>query len=211
MLLPHSIGCQDQVVRPIALVQEEVSQGSLVYSTFFLWPYFFGFTTFVVFAAMVGFRPKNLSRILIALPILFGIYLTALWGIFFHNDDDGWALFAFVFPGGLFVLVRMVLLIRQGQTLKAAAWGQSFLCVLAIFSLRWWWMPPVKKLLYGGVLSMVAAAAMMVASWTWPSLAEHDLSDRNTPPQPMQFSLFQMIVATSIIAALITLWRFLEE
>jgi hypothetical protein len=116
-----------------------------------------------------------------------------------------------VLPPVTCVATRMVLLSRSGRIAAAAAWGHGLACVLAAFSLKWFWFPPVVRMLWGGCLSIGAALLMMMASWCWTYRARHDLSDRSSPPMRVQVSLVQVIGAITIIAIVLSYWRYLDS
>jgi hypothetical protein len=116
-----------------------------------------------------------------------------------------------VLPPVTCVATRMVWLSRSGRIAAAAAWGHGFACVLAAFSLRWFWFPPVVRMLWGGFLSIGAALLMIMASCCWIYRARHDLSDRSSPPMPVQVSLNQVIWAITIIAIALSYWRYLDS
>ena len=117
------------------------------------------------------------------------------------------AMAATVAPIGACVVARMVWLYRSDQMMGAATWGQSLLCVLAVFSLRWFWFPPVTRLLWGGTLSIAASILMMLASWTWVTRTGHDLFDRSIEPVPFQVSLRQIMLGITLTAIALTYWR----
>ena len=129
--------------------------------------------------------------------------------VLFRDTEDSRAAMlvaALVAPPGTLIALRMMWLLRNGNAAAAAAWGQGFLCVLAVFSLRWLWLVPIDRMLWGGWLSMISAGLMMVASWTWAKRARHDLHDRSNPPLPMQISLLQIVLAITVTAVALTYW-----
>ncbi|WP_442511072.1 hypothetical protein SH528x_002735 [Novipirellula sp. SH528] len=215
VLLPHSIGCDDTVVRPADVIVAEIAEGAPLVTMTFFWPYVFGLCTFLFFIALVIIRPQRIERVLLSLPICFLLYLTAIWCLMLFSSSvesrAAMVIATFVVPSATLVAIRVTWLWFDSQKIAAATWAQSYLCILAIFSLRWFWMLPIKQMLYGGVLSMIGAAAVMIASWSWPSWIEHDLSDRNQPAQRFQLSLKQIILGMLVIAIAMTYWQFMAR
>ncbi|EMI16184.1 membrane protein [Rhodopirellula maiorica SM1] len=215
VLLPHSIGCDDKVVRPIDVIGAELNEGPPLVTLTFFWPYVFGLCTFLFFIALVIIRPQRIERVLLSLPVCLLLYLTAIWCLLLFSSSAesrvAMVIATFVVPSATLVAIRVTWLWIDGRKLAAATWAQSYLCVLAIFSLRWFWILPIKQMLYGGVLSMIAAAAVMIASWTWPCWIEHDLSDRNHPAERFQLSLKQIVLGMLVIAIAMTYWQFMAR
>jgi len=215
VLLPHSIGCNDTVVRPVDVIGKEIAEGTALVTLTFFWPYVFGLCTFLFFIALVVIRPQRIERVLVSLPVGFLLYLSAIWCLLLFSSSGesraAMVIATFVVPSATLVAIRVTWLWIDDQKIAAATWAQSYLCILAIFSLRWFWMLPIKQMLYGGVLSMIAAAAVMIASWTWPCWIEHDLSDRNHPSQRFQITLKQIILGVLVIAIAMTYWQFMQR
>ncbi|TWU10378.1 hypothetical protein Pla52o_56600 [Novipirellula galeiformis] len=214
VMLPHSVGCNDESLRPIEIMGAEAAEGRPLITLTFFWPYVFGLGTFLLFIALVVVRPRQIERFLIALPIGFSLYLFAIWLLLLFSSTSesrvAMVCAAIVIPSATLVGIRMTWFWMEGQKVAAATWAQTYLSVLAIFSLRWFWMMPIKRLLYGGVLSMIAVTMIMIASWTWTSWAKHDLADENHPAEPFQLSLQQIIFGILFIAIAMTYWRFME-
>lgn len=178
-----------------------------------LWPYAFAWGTFFFFAALVVFRPRGAARSLVWLPLLMACALGLVWFALLFSGSVGsrmamWsAVLAAPFTG--YVVIRSMALVQQGRPLAAAAWGQSLLCVLAMFTLRWLWFLPTAGFRWGSVISVLAAAAMMLASWTWEVRAEHDLANCAAPHPVFQVSIRQLVLAVAWIAIGLAYWRLL--
>ncbi|GAA5505020.1 hypothetical protein [Novipirellula caenicola] len=215
VLLPHSIGCDDKIVRPVDVIGDELSKGPPLVTLTFFWPYLFGLCTFVFFVVLVIVRPPRIERMLLSLPLGFMLYLTAIWCLLLFSSSSesriALVIATFIVPSATLVAIRMTWLWIDDRKIAAAMWAQSYLCILAIFSLRWFWILPIKQMLYGGVLSMIAAAAVMVASWTWPCWIEHDFCDRNHPARQFQITLKQIILGILVIAIAMTYWQFMQR
>ena len=213
-LLPHSVGCDDRSHRPVALAAATVTQNAGASSLLALaafWPYAFALATFAVMLGMVILRPAWFSTAMLALPVGTATGLTILWTFYLFGGREtsrmAMVIAATVVPVGTCVAARMLWLYREGRTTDAAAWGQGFFCVLAIFSLRWFWFPPVSRLLWGGLLSIASAILMMLASWTWGTRSCYDLFDRSVEPVPYQVSMRQLMIAIGLTAIALTYWR----
>jgi hypothetical protein len=211
LFMPHSVGCNDQSVRPISLVTAVVSETDAIGILIFLWPYLFAVVTLLLIATLVLLRPPWFDKALLILPIGFSSLLGVCWAmmLFSGRSDSRAAMLiaAIIAPIAACVAARMFWLYRAGEITAAASWGQSLLCVLAAFSLRWFWYPPIKLLLWGGFVAIGSAILMMLASWTWMTRARYDLYDRSSEPIPFQVSLRQIIVAVAVVAIALTYWR----
>ena len=209
-LFPHSVG-DNTPNRPFSLMTDLLSQENPVLLLMVLWPYWFGCATLAVMSTLAVLRPAWFAKALLGLPIACGSGLVLLWTVLLFSQAEesrrAMAMAALIAPIGACVVARMVWLYRAGQMIAAATWGQSLLCVLAIFSLRWFWIPPVTRLLWGGMLSITALILMMLASWTWVTRASYDLVDRSIDPVPFQVSLRQIILGITLTAIALTYWR----
>jgi hypothetical protein len=207
---PHSVG-DDTSNRPFTLVPDLMSEENAVLLLMVLWPYWFGCATLAVITTLALLRPTWFAKALLGLPIACGLGLALLWMVLLFSRAEesrsAMAMAALVAPIVACVVARMVWLYLAGQMIAAATWGQSLLCVLAIFSLRWFWFPPVTRLLWGGMLSITASILMMLASWIWVTRARHDLFDRSIDPVPFQVSLRQIILGITLTAIALTYWR----
>lgn len=215
LFLPHSVGCNDNSVRPISVAAAGITEPGAVGLLVFLWPYVLALVTLGWIVVLVVLRPRWFDKALLALPIAFSLPLIGCWAmmLFSARSDSRFAMVmaAIIAPIGACVGARMLYLYRSGQITAAASWGQGLLCVLAAFSLRWFWYPPIKHLLWGGVAAIGAAILMMVASWTWMTRSRHDLYDRSSEPLPFQMSLRQLILAVAVVAIALTYWRAFGE
>lgn len=211
LFMPHSVGCNDQPLRPIQVANAAVADPGAVGILVFLWPYALALATLLLIVALALIRPPWFDKALLALPIAFSGLLIVAWTLmlFSFRADSRAAMImaAIIAPIGACVAARMFWLARDGRITAAAGWGQGLLCVLAAFSLRWFWHPPIKQLLWGGVAAIAAAILMMLASWTWTTRARYDLYDRSVQPEPFQVSLRQIIIAVGIVAIALTYWR----
>lgn len=210
LMLPHSVGCNDQRVRPIALVADGVAAGEL-FQLVVLWPYAFALATILTFATVVVMRPTWFDWALLLLPVGIAVVLLIIWLALLvstpQESRDAMLVAAIIAPFGAIVAARMIWVYRRGDTAAAAMWGQGFLCVLGTFSLRWFWFPPIKVMLWGGFLSICCLILMMMASWTWPTRAHHDLLDRSVAVKVFQISLRRIILAITAVAIALTYWK----
>jgi hypothetical protein len=210
--LPHSLAGDGQSCRPVAIVAMALrgdAPGGMVLIV--VWPFAFAAATLLVTVLLVFLRPTWLMRALLGLPLATAVGLSILWvGLLFSGSAGSrraMLIAAVVAPAGTFVAARMRWLCRAGSMAAAAAWGQSFLSVLAAFSLRWLWFPPLDRLRWGGMAAIAAAMLLMFASWTWTSRARYDLLDRSDPPLPLQVSLRQMVIAMALVAIALAYWQ----
>ncbi len=208
--LPHSVGCDHSQHRPVTIAISTPFDTNIV-ALLCLWPYGFALYTCAAFIMLALVRPVWIARALLMLPVGFAIALTIGWGIVLFSEADesriAMVIAAMIAPLGTLVAFRMLWLARADEITAAAAWGQGFLCVLAIFSLRWFWFPPVSRMLIGGWFSIGSLLWMMIASWTWFIRARHDLIDRSCPRRPFQISLGQIVAAITMTAIALTYWR----
>ena len=208
--LPHSVSIDGEVIRPFELPQH--TEGKMFVAATCLWPYVFALATLVLTITLAVLRPSRIETWLLVLPVTFSAMLTMAWVLVLFSDTDGSRLAmasgAMVTPLAMFVVLRMFWLYQSGQTAWAAVWGQGFLWVLAVFSLRWFWWPPVDKMLPAGWISIGAAAGMVLASWTWPR-ARHDLVDNQCRSEVFQISIRQIAMAITAAAVGSAVWRYL--
>lgn len=208
--LPHSLA-DDGVMRRPAAVAENFEEKTIVPAVS-LWPYLFAMCTLVATVSLAVFRPRRVEALLLGVPLAFFVLLTGSWFLVLFSDADGsrmaMASGAMVAPLATLVVLRMYWLYQVGEIIWVATWGQGFLSVLAVFSLRWFWWPPVEQMLPGGWISVAAAVGMVLASWTWPRTA-HDLIDPRIPAKTFQMSIFQISVAIGMFAMAAAVWRYL--
>jgi hypothetical protein len=192
----------------VAILVSATQQFSL--ALLYLWPFLFAFCTLLLTAVLVIIRPSWYDRALLALPILFALFLTTGWVlVLFSDTEDSRAAMmvaALVTPPASVIALRMMWLGCRGELAAAAVWGQGLLCVLAIFSLRWLWLLPIDRMLAGGWLAMISAGLMMVASWTWGKRAGYDLHDRSSRCLPLQITLRQIVIGMTLTAVALTYW-----
>lgn len=212
--LPHSTDCDRRVQRPVALSSVVVADapiGTKFFVSIVLWPYAFAGGTAVLMMAAILTRTDRLERLFLSFPLAVTGILTVAWCILLFAGRDGsrFAMLtaAVAAPTGTCVAARAWWLCRDGRLLSAAAWGQGYLAVLGAFSLRWFWFPPVSQLRWGGYLAIGGLTLMMMASWTWPLRAKHDLMDRRIVAQRFQISIFQTVLAVTLCAIALTYWR----
>ena len=208
-LFPHSL---DTELSTIGLLHHRVAAGSgALADAVVLWPYQLAMWTFLVTLALIILRPWWFDRALLAIPtIAASMVITQLLLLLFSDADMSrtvMSIAAVVAPIAAGVGGRMLWLWRAGDWVAAATWGQSTLCVLGVFSLRWFWFYPVTVLHWGGVLSIISLLLLMLASWTWVSRARHDFRDRSSAPIRFQISLRQIIVAVTAVAVSLAYWQ----
>lgn len=212
--LPHSTDCDKRTQRPVSLSSVVVADapiGTKFFVSVVLWPYAFASGTIVLMMAAILTRTDRLERLFLSFPVAVAGILTLAWLVLLFAGRDGsrFAMMtaAVAAPTGTCVIARVWWLYRDGRLLSAAAWGQGYLSVLGAFSLRWFWFPPVSQLRWGGYLAIGGLLLMMVASWTWPLRAKHDLVDRRIVAQRFQISIFQIVLAVTLSAIALTYWR----
>jgi hypothetical protein len=210
LFFPHSLGADDTAYRPLAW--DRIEEGKWVIASHCLWPFVWAIGTAAMILALVVVRPPRPNLVLLAVPVALAAVLSFGWFLVLFSEIDGsraaMAIGAIVVPLGTLVALRMFWLFQAGQRITAAVWGQGFLAVMAIFSLRWFWWPPVAQLLPAGWISIAAAGWMLIASWTWPR-ATHDFADRSVAPPRFQVSLTQIVAAILLVAVALTYWRIL--
>ncbi len=211
LFVPQTAESGNQPVGPMTVAAETARQGQGAIALIVLWPYLFALVTLALTTALVIGRPARLDRVLLMLPIGFSLVLWAGWVVMLFSDSTAsvaaMEIAAIVVPLATIVALRMLWLCQDGLVTSAAAWGQGFLCVLAIFSLAWLGVSPDSQWLVGRWIAIGSAAAMMLASWTWITRARHDLLDREMPADPFQMSIQQLVAAITITAVALTYWR----
>ena len=176
------------------------------------WPVGLGLCTFSVMLTLGFLRPSEVSRLLMSIPMASASVLGICWALLLFSDTagSGWAMIlaAIVVPCGTLIALRMWWLWTNQDPANAAAWGQGFLCVLAIFTLHWFYESANTRWMWGSWLSIAATASLLIASWTWPTRATYDLSDRKCEPQAFRITLRQLIAAAAVCAVAMTYWEY---
>lgn len=217
LLFPHRFAAASLRSRSAGEVVDPTAgqETAELWQCLLLWPYLFGLATFLVFAVLVVRRPRSAQPALVLLPLLMSGGLAAAWFALLFSGSFGAriAMWSAVLAAPLtaYVVMRAMSLYRNGRVLAAAAWGQSLLCILAVFTMRWLWFPAAEEFRWGSIVSVLAATLMMLASWTWEVRAEYDLTDRAAPHRTYQISIRQLVWAVALVAIGLTYWRLMER
>ena len=216
--IPHSIDFDNHSHRPIDILGAALSEKSpseMLSIGLMFWPFAFAAGTFAVTIYLIFAKSANLAKSLLSLPVsAFSLLITAWLILLFNGRDESRAamtIAAIVAPSGTCVAARIHWLVSESKFLQAATWGQGYLCVLSVFSLRWFWVPSISELRWGGYLAITGFLLMLVASWTWPTRAKHDLVDTHAIAKPFQMSILQIASAIMLSAFAITYWQLLAN